>query len=109
MRDLILRTEPAIEPDKSAAVRIHVIDTGPGISPEVLARIFQPYFTTKAGGSGLGLSTSRRLIHEHAGRIDVHTEPGKGTDFVVVLPVSQPISNVGAAAMARQSPPHGPG
>ena len=85
-RELILRTTPA--PDSAADPRweLHVIDTGPGIPAENLPRIFQPYFTTKAGGSGLGLPTARRLIEEHAGRLEVHSEPGRGTDFVVSLP-----------------------
>lgn len=84
--DLVLRTEDAKDPDGGRVVRIHVSDTGPGIPPDVLARIFQPYFTTRSGGSGLGLSTARRLVEEHGGRIEVHSEIGKGTEFVVVLP-----------------------
>ena len=67
---------------------LHVIDTGPGIGPEAMGRLFTPYFTTKSGGTGLGLPTTRRLIEAHGGRIDVHTEVGRGTDFVVRLPVS---------------------
>ena len=68
-------------------VEVHVIDTGPGIAPEVLASIFNPYFTTKAGGTGLGLPTARRIVEAHHGRITVHTEAGKGTDFTVHLPL----------------------
>jgi signal transduction histidine kinase len=68
-------------------VRIHVIDTGPGIDPETRQRMFNPYFTTKAGGSGLGLPTARRLIEEHGGSIDVHSQPGYGSDFVISIPV----------------------
>jgi signal transduction histidine kinase len=84
--DLLIRTDDAKDPDARPVVRIHVIDTGPGIAPDVLARIFQPYFTTRSGGSGLGLSTARRLVEEHAGRIEARSEVGKGTEFVVVLP-----------------------
>lgn len=86
-RELILRTrrmEPARGEPATAA--IHVIDTGPGIAPEALGRIFKPYFTTKSGGTGLGLPTTKRLIEAHGGRIDVHTEVGRGTDFTIVLP-----------------------
>ncbi|MBL8764929.1 MAG: hypothetical protein JNM07_11730 [Phycisphaerae bacterium] len=78
--------DPRIAPNE-ASVRVHVIDTGPGISEEVRARMFQPYFTTKAGGSGLGLPTAKRLIEAHGGRLDVHSEPGRGSDFIVTLPV----------------------
>lgn len=82
------RAHPATD-DRPATITIHVIDTGPGIAPDVLARIFEPYFTTKAGGSGLGLPTARRIIEEHGGRLDVHSEPGRGTDFCMVLPVGE--------------------
>ena len=105
-RELILRTEPFRDDhdqSRSDCVRIHVIDTGPGIAPEVVERIFQPYFTTKAGGSGLGLPTARRLIQEHAGRLEVHSEPGKGSDFMVVLPVDGPPNTPEPAALARRS------
>lgn len=67
---------------------MHVIDTGPGIEPVVLEQIFKPYFTTKPGGSGLGLPMSRRLIEEHGGRIEVHSEVGRGTDFTVIVPLA---------------------
>jgi hypothetical protein len=77
-------------------VRIHVIDTGPGITPEAKARLFTPYFTTKAGGTGLGLPTTRRIVESHQGRIEPHSEVGKGTDFVITLPIEQPapVTNV---------------
>lgn len=67
-------------------VELHITDTGPGIGAEDLPKIFQPYFSTKKGGTGLGLPTSRRIIEEHGGRIIVHAEPGQGSDFVVMLP-----------------------
>lgn len=84
--DLIVRTTPATDPDGSRVVRIHVTDTGPGMDQQTQQRIFRPYFTTKAAGSGLGLPTARRLIEAQGGRIDVFSEVGKGTDVSVVLP-----------------------
>lgn len=86
--DLLLRVESGRDSDGSRAVSVHVIDTGPGIEPGTLDKIFNPYFTTRAGGSGLGLPTSRRLIEQHGGRIEVHSERGRGSDFTVVLPAS---------------------
>jgi signal transduction histidine kinase len=86
--ELIIRTEPLAEPDGSDAVAIHVIDTGPGMDAATRAKVFQPYFTSKAGGSGLGLPTARRLIEAHGGRLDLFSEPGKGTDARVVLPTA---------------------
>jgi signal transduction histidine kinase len=87
--DLILRTEHGKDADGRRVVRVHVIDTGPGIPEDVLAKMFQPYFTTHAGGSGLGLPTARRLVEEHGGRIEVRSEPGTGSDFSVVLPAEE--------------------
>lgn len=87
-RELIVRSDRATDAEKRAVARIHVIDTGPGMSPETIARIFQPYFTTKSGGTGLGLPTARRILEAHDGRIEVHSEPGRGTDFCLTLPIS---------------------
>lgn len=94
-RDLMIRVEPASStspaPDGSPAMHsVHITDTGPGISAEHLSSIFQPYFTTRKGGTGLGLATTRRIIEEHRGSIEVHTEPGRGTDFLIRLPAAHP-------------------
>jgi PAS domain S-box-containing protein len=67
-------------------LHLAVADTGPGIEPEGLGKLFDFLYTTKAGGSGLGLWLSRRIIQEHNGRIDVQSEPGKGTTFTIRLP-----------------------
>jgi signal transduction histidine kinase len=69
-------------------VRLSVADTGPGIPAPVLSRIFDPYFTTKANGLGLGLTIARRIVEAHGGSIDVESEPGHGTRFAVVLPAA---------------------
>lgn len=89
-RELIIATKSHREADGQPTVHIHVTDTGPGIAPETLAKVFTPYYTTRAGGSGLGLPTARRLIEAHGGRIDVWSELGKGSDFCVVLPCAGP-------------------
>jgi signal transduction histidine kinase len=88
--ELILRLARVRDEQKQEQARIEVIDTGPGIAPELLARIFEPYFTTKPGGSGLGLPTTRRLIEAHGGLIDVLSEPGRGSLFRILLPVAGP-------------------
>ncbi len=67
--------------------RITITDTGPGIPAEVLPRIFDVYFSTKKGGTGLGLPTTKRIVEEHGGDLVVATEPGKGTSFTITLPV----------------------
>ena len=64
-------------------------DTGGGIPPEALQRIFEPYFTTKHEGSGLGLMIVERIIRDHGGLIEVSSEKGRGTTFRVYLPVAE--------------------
>jgi signal transduction histidine kinase len=66
-------------------------DQGGGIAPEEMPKIFQPYFTTKEAGIGLGLAITERIIREHGGEILVESEPGKGTTFSVVLPTTKQI------------------
>jgi signal transduction histidine kinase len=67
-------------------VLVRFRDHGSGIPPEVLPRIFIPFFTTRARGTGLGLALTQRIVEEAGGTIEVHSEPGRGTDFTVVLP-----------------------
>ncbi len=67
---------------------IEVEDDGPGIPPEHLAHIFDPFFTTKKRGTGLGLATSHTIVTEHGGTLDVRSQPGHGSRFVVRLPRS---------------------
>jgi two-component system sensor histidine kinase HydH len=69
-------------------IRLTVSDTGPGIAPEVRARIFDPYFSTRRDGLGLGLTIARRIVEAHGGRIDVDSTPGRGARFTVTLPRS---------------------
>lgn len=67
-------------------VRITVADTGAGIAPENLDRLFEPFYTTKSNGTGLGLPITRKIIHEHDGLITVESKPNRGTTFSIVLP-----------------------
>jgi two-component system, NtrC family, sensor histidine kinase HydH len=69
-----------------SAIELSLIDTGQGMSPEVLANVFRPFFSTKPAGSGLGLPTVRRIIQAHGGKIDVQSEVGRGTKFAIRLP-----------------------
>jgi signal transduction histidine kinase len=66
-------------------VQIDVLDTGPGIPPEVRERIFEPFFTTKEDGTGLGLSISKQIITMHEGTITLEPLP-EGTSFQIILP-----------------------
>lgn len=69
-------------------LRITVRDEGTGIEPDTIGRIFDPYFTTKQTGNGLGLSISYSIIQKHGGHIGVSSEPGKGTTFTIHIPAS---------------------
>jgi two-component system cell cycle sensor histidine kinase/response regulator CckA len=69
-------------------VRVSIRDQGHGIAPEVLRRIFDPYFTTKPGGSGLGLATAYAIVLKHGGHLSVESTPGAGSVFTVDLPAS---------------------
>ncbi len=68
-------------------ITIKIRDTGSGIPPEVLNKMFDPFFTTKEKGTGLGLAISYGIIERHQGEIDVETEMGKGSTFIVTLPI----------------------
>jgi signal transduction histidine kinase len=67
-------------------VRLDLIDTGSGIDPATLPRIFDAFYSTKSGGSGLGLPTARKIVEAQGGRITVESEPGRGTKFTIHLP-----------------------
>jgi two-component system sensor histidine kinase HydH len=84
--------EPAHIPEHDAGgngkcLCLSIIDTGQGMGPEALAKIFQPFFSTKPSGSGLGLPTTRKIVEGHRGTIDVQSELGKGTKITIKLPV----------------------
>lgn len=70
------------------SVVLDVIDTGVGMTEDVRSRIFDPFFSTRAQGSGLGLPTTRKIIEGHRGTIRVQSEPGKGSRFTIQLPAS---------------------
>jgi len=70
----------------ASAVSITISDTGSGMDEEELKRVFEPFHTTKAGGTGLGLATVYRVIEAHGGKIRVSSVKGKGTEFTIVLP-----------------------
>ena len=69
-------------------VMLEIGDTGSGIPPEVLDKIFAPFFTTKARGTGLGLAVVRKVIDRHRGRVDVESVVGKGTTFKLYIPIA---------------------
>lgn len=67
---------------------LSVSDTGTGVSKENLPKVFEPFFTTKTKGLGLGLATTKRIVEEHGGKIDLHSTGGAGSDVVISLPLN---------------------
>jgi signal transduction histidine kinase len=79
-----LRISTELIDDKKVQIKIQ--DTGAGMSPETLEKLFTPYYTTKATGTGLGMAIVQRIITDHDGEISVESEEGVGTTFWIVLP-----------------------
>ena len=95
--DLILTTHR-----EGPWVLLDVIDTGTGMSEEVRGRIFQAFFSTRPSGSGLGLPTTRKIVEAHGGTIQVQSEPGKGSQFTIRLPVYDPQTQPGILATSTK-------
>jgi signal transduction histidine kinase len=87
---LVVRTRP-----KGLGVVLELIDTGPGMDEETLAQVFRAFYTTKQGGSGLGLPTARKIIEAHGGTIDIESTPGRGTKVTIWLPAPPRLPTVG--------------
>jgi signal transduction histidine kinase len=80
--EVVIRAEGGVD----RPLRVTVRDNGPGIDKAVLERIFEPLFTTKTKGTGLGLAIVVSVVRRHGGRIQVDSEPGRGTTFIIELP-----------------------
>lgn len=81
-----MRIRVCAEPDGRG--RIDVIDTGPGIPTDQQEHVFRAYYSTKKGGTGLGLATAQRIVREHGGEIRLQSTPGQGACFTVILPAA---------------------
>jgi two-component system NtrC family sensor kinase len=86
---ITIRTRSFLKPGGEPYVQIEFTDTGCGIPSDQIEEIFNPFFTTKTTGSGLGLSISNQIVQDHKGYIDVESQMGKGSSFFVNLPVNQ--------------------
>jgi len=73
--------------DEGRRVRIEVTDTGRGIAPEDISKVFEPYYSTKETGTGLGLAIVKKAVEDHHGTITVKSKVGDGTTFTITLPV----------------------
>ena len=87
VQDYIVRLVLATHPEAPSMIEIEVRDEGRGISPQALRQVFDPFFSTRISGSGLGLSVARRIVQDHGGEISVESQPGEGTTFVLLFPM----------------------
>jgi len=97
--NILKNAQQAIEQDGQIMIRstreggfarVEITDTGPGMPAEMLEKIFQPYYSTKGAGTGLGLPTTKRIIEKHGGSIGIQSDPGHGTSVTVLLPLAGP-------------------
>jgi signal transduction histidine kinase len=86
---IIVQTRSFLKPGGDTYIQVEFTDTGCGISKDYIEDIFNPFFTTKSSGSGLGLSISNQIIQDHRGYIDVESQLDKGSSFFINLPVNQ--------------------
>lgn len=75
--------------ETEGTVVLNIIDTGKGMPPDVAAKVFRPFFSTRTSGSGLGLATTRKIIEAHNGTIALQSEVGRGTKFTIRLPAAK--------------------
>ncbi|WP_433729477.1 ATP-binding protein [Actinoplanes sp. CA-051413] len=88
-------------------VRLRVRDTGTGMTPEVLAHVFEPFYTTKTDGTGLGLSTVYGIVTQAGATVSVRSHPGTGTTFTIIVPVTDQVSTTVPESPARRHTPAG--
>ncbi|OGB93824.1 MAG: hypothetical protein A3H39_00460 [candidate division NC10 bacterium RIFCSPLOWO2_02_FULL_66_22] len=86
--DVPAAASPSAGAPPDAMIRVTIADTGQGIQPDRLSRIFDPFYTTKEKGLGLGMAITHRIVEDHTGTIDVQSQVGLGTTFTIHLPVS---------------------
>jgi signal transduction histidine kinase len=82
-----IEARPVAKAGAVQQVQIEVSDSGAGIPEEHLEKIFTPFFTTKDSGTGLGLAVAHRIIEDHGGTMEVTSQVGRGTTFVITLPI----------------------
>ena len=87
---IVIREQDSMSPFQDRLAIIKVSDNGPGIHESIRDKVLQPFFTTKEEGTGLGLSIADRIIEEHNGRMDIESNQGGGTTFIISIPLKEP-------------------
>ena len=100
----LIRIETGPVPGRAGHLRVAITDDGPGIEKDVLAKLFTPFFTTKAKGTGLGLWLSQRIIQDHGGTVSAESVKGKGATFIVTLPMMAEKPSARATLARDQTP-----
>jgi len=92
----------------SNSARIEISDTGKGLTQEECERLFTPYYTSKVHGTGLGHAIVQSIVSDHGGRISVSSKPGRGTTFIIDLPVNDlPVNDLALNDVPMNDPPAG--
>src|SRR5688572_10321830 len=91
-----------IASDEGDRTRIEISDTGRGIAPEDISKVFEPYYSTKETGTGLGLAIVRKVIEDHGGTVTVHSKLGAGTTFTIILPTKAGLGEAGDTGTGRR-------
>ena len=89
MRVLRLRTEPSL----AGTIAVRVVDSGPPVDPEVVKKMFQPFFTTKSGGMGMGLSICKTIVEAHGGQLTAAANKIRGMEFRITLPLTPVVAD----------------
>jgi nitrogen-specific signal transduction histidine kinase len=113
------RLEFAIQNNGAGMAAVRIRDNGCGIADDKIAKIFNPFYTSKTNGTGLGLGVAKKVIDSHRGTIEVHSQVGHGTEFVLAIPLSDSVrdsadqssesSDVVGEAAAEPAPQTNPG
>jgi two-component system NtrC family sensor kinase len=92
-----IRIQTGPDPERPGQLRLVVADTGPGIPAADLPHLFEPFYTTKPSGTGLGLAVSYGIVQDHQGAIDVRSAPGQGATFTLTFPILEAVKGPAAA------------